>query len=368
MWVYRFYENGQRRSREIGTVEKFKTVSEADRAAAGMRLSVNADKLDGRTVGFGALVEKYVGEELPERNDTAKNELTWINNYIRPKWQGCTLAQVAKPFPVEQWLKALKLAPKSKSHIRSVMSKMFACAIRWELMEVRENPMRYVRVENAGKKISDLLPSKIEKLGLRPVVRMILTVPQVQKVLDELQEPFRTMAVLAVCLGLSASELAGLQWADVNWDEGYLLPKRGIVMGEVDDLKTKARHQHMPLSDDLQVALLEHKRRVAILGSPWMFVSSQTKMPYTMNYVRQVYLEPAGRRAGLGEGLGWHSFRHTYSTLLRQMKVDVKVQQSLLRHSQMSTTMDIYTVAVDEERRKANGKLVAMVLPERARA
>jgi hypothetical protein len=37
------------------------------------------------------------------------------------------------------------------------------------------------------------------------------------------------------------------------------------------------------------------------------------------------------------------TFRRTHSTLLRQLHVNVKVQQTVFRHADIRTTMDIYT-------------------------
>ena len=41
--------------------------------------------------------------------------------------------------PVEQWLRALKLAPKSKAHVRGLMHLVFTCAERWCLIEMGKN-------------------------------------------------------------------------------------------------------------------------------------------------------------------------------------------------------------------------------------
>lgn len=71
---------------------------------------------------------------------------------------------------------------------------------------------------------------------------------------------------------------------------------------------------------------------------------------------------PAAERAGIGK-IGWHTFRHTYSTMLRSMGVDVKVQQELLRHADIQTTLNTYTQAVSEAKREGNSKVVRMVLP-----
>jgi integrase len=43
-----------------------------------------------------------------------------------------------------------------------------------------------------------------------------LTVEQFHKVLEFVKEPFRIMCIVAICLGLRASELVGLQWNDFD--------------------------------------------------------------------------------------------------------------------------------------------------------
>jgi site-specific recombinase XerD len=56
------------------------------------------------------------------------------------------------------------------------------------------------------------------------------------------------------------------------------------------------------------------------------------------------YIRPALERAGImGKVIGWHNFRHSLATNLRAMGLDVKVAQQLLRHANISTTLDIYT-------------------------
>src|ERR1700732_1224474 len=54
---------------------------------------------------------------------------------------------------------------------------------------------------------------------------------------------------------------------------------------------------------------------------------------------------PSGRSLCKQGPIGWHSFRHSYSTLLRSLQVDLKVQQELLWHSDIRTTMNIYAQA-----------------------
>jgi hypothetical protein len=81
--------------------------------------------------------------------------------------------------------------------------------------------------------------------------------------------------------------------------------------------------------------------------------------------VRSVHVvRPALGRIGVaGKQIGWHSFRHSLATSLRSLGVDIKVAQELMRHSSCRTTLDIYTRAVDQQRREASLKVMELMLP-----
>ncbi len=56
--------------------------------------------------------------------------------------------------------------------------------------------------------------------------------------------------------------------------------------------------------------------------------------------------------------IGWHTFRHTYCTMLADHGDDVKVVQELMRHAKLSTTMEIYNHPRMEKKREAQSKVV----------
>ena len=76
----------------------------------------------------------------------------------------------------------------------------------------------------------------------------------------------------------------------------------------------------------------------------------------------ETQIKPAAKAAQLGNDVGWHTFRHTYSSMLRQLGVHLRIQQELLRHADIRTTMNVYTQAVSEQKREAHSKVVRMVL------
>jgi integrase len=60
-----------------------------------------------------------------------------------------------------------------------------------------------------------------------------------------------------------------------------------------------------------------------------------------------------GLKLGLGR-IAWHTFRHTYRAWLDETGAPVGVQQKLMRHAHVSTTMDQYGNASALAKRKAN--------------
>jgi integrase len=112
---------------------------------------MNTQPPEGASVLFGAVIERYLAQELPERNSTASRYRSWLKNYIRPKWGESPLGQI-KPLAVEDWLKKLSLAPKSKSHLKNLMRVLFNAAMRWELIPYVLNPMSLVRVKDGSKR------------------------------------------------------------------------------------------------------------------------------------------------------------------------------------------------------------------------
>ena len=92
----------------------------------------------------------------------------------------------------------------------------------------------------------------------------------------------------------------------------------------------------------------------------WVFASERAfgKLPVWPDSLRQKILQPAAKKAGITKQVGWHTFRHTYSTLLKANGEDVKVVQELMRHANITTTMNIYTRALTPSKRRAQSKAV----------
>jgi excisionase family DNA binding protein len=127
----------QRRAVMVGTREEYPTESSA--RAAQRRATAAAGAAD-----FGAVISRYEQEEMPERYSTEAAYRSYINNQIRPRWANTRMTAI-KPMAVEDWLRNLALAPKTRSHARSLMHTIFQPTERWELID--RNPIKLVRVK-----------------------------------------------------------------------------------------------------------------------------------------------------------------------------------------------------------------------------
>jgi integrase len=162
-----------------------------------------------------------------------------LKNHVKPKWGGYPLQEI-KPLSVEQWLKGLDLAPKSKGHLKNQMRMVFNCAMRWELVPYQTNPTGLVRVKDVSKRMR------------QPTT---LTIEQFHRVLEYIPEPHRTTCVVAGCLGLRISEVLGLQWRDFDWEKHPLQICHSWVCGRIDEPKTENSRRPIPVDLTLEKVL-----------------------------------------------------------------------------------------------------------------
>jgi len=96
----------------------------------------------------------------------------------------------------------------------------------------------------------------------------------------------------------------------------------------------------------------------------WVWASPQRKgkQPLWLSTIMLYYIQPAAKRAGIQKRIGWHTFRHTFSSLLKSLGVDAKVVQDLVRHASFKTTMDGYTQALEQPKRQAQEQLADLIM------
>ena len=296
---------------------------------------------------LAALVAQYRTEKMPARLDTSRGYESWIRVHILPKWGQSPITGL-QARPVEKWLDSIRLAPKSRVHIRGILSSLWKFAMWKQDVPLQVNPMSLVTVKDASKWIRQ--PRS-------------LTVEQFRLLMSHLREPFGVMALVCICFGLRISECLALKWSDVDWFNGLLRVERGIVEQNVDDVKTDESRKSLVVANDLLERLKVWKQTTEFSANgDWIFASPLKlgRLPYSYTgFWRE--LDRAGKASGVGH-IGTHAFRHSYRMWIDAVGTTVGVQQKLMRHTDIRTTMNIYGDAASADMREAHGKIVQLAL------
>jgi integrase len=231
------------------------------------------------------------------------------------------------------------------------MSVLFNHAWRYELFD--RNPIKLVR-QSAKRRTAPnvLIPAEIKLL------------------LDNLALRERTLVLLAASTGLRQSEIFALKWGDVDFTQGTMNVTRSIVYGVVGRCKTESSQKPVPVHPILAEALVQWRNRCRYREPhDWVFANEhyRGRHPYWGQAILRNVVRPVAERVGIQKRIGWHTFRHTYSTLLRSVGTEFKVMQELLRHSSLRSTMDIYTQAVTPAKHAAQAAVLSLVFPAELR-
>jgi integrase len=357
-----------RRKAVIGTILQYPNLENAWQASNGLRVSINETRNRQReqTITVADLIDHYIATELAsDQLDGGKSHATktiytdFLTRWVRPIWGSLNIRDV-RTIAVENWLRKLTrgngnpLAPSTKAKIRSLMSVLFNHAIRHEWLEQGRNPILLVRQGAKRQRIPEWLePEELSAL------------------LSQLDRCFRVMVFLDAATGLRRSELLALKWVDIEFESQQIKVQRSIYGNVVGNCKTEASKKPVPMDPVLAAELWAWKQRSSY-SQPhdWVFASPRTKgkNPYWPDIILSRIVRPAAARAGIRKHFGWHTFRHSFSTILIGNGENVKVVQELMRHSNCRCTLEIYSQARIQAKRDAQHRVIQMIIPRNGEA
>ena len=161
--------------------------------------------------------------------------------------------------------------------------------------------------------------------------------------------------LLMFTYGLRRGEACGLLWKNIDFDANtiYIRQQLTVVRGvmQLGTLKTPESRRDLTLTPALKEALqAEYERRGCPSESEFVFVTQVGTPVYTRSLLRTFKYHAA--MAGL-KPITLHEIRHTVATLLKEAGVPMKEIQTILGHSSIMTTMDIYAHSTTTEQSKA---------------
>lgn len=181
--------------------------------------------------------------------------------------------------------------------------------------------------------------------------------------------------VLDLFTGLRLGELLGLQWKDIDLKNGILtvrqtlnrlknfdtniVNKTSIVLGETKTLKSKRK---IPLHDIMITELKKYKlmqkkeklKAGLIYEDNDFFISNEIGKPIEPRTYQDLFYRII-KKAEIQNRPNFHSLRHTFATRALEMGIPAKTVSEILGHSNISTTLDLYShVSIDLKKDSIN--------------
>ncbi|GAA4511631.1 site-specific integrase [Nonomuraea ferruginea] len=307
--------------------------------------------------GYEALVRLYLVPGLgKKRLDklTVRDVQTWLNTL--PALCTCCAQKKQRKKPCCSIGKCCEDHP-SRGTIESIR-RVFRSALT-----------HAIREELISKNVVAL--TTLPKMAAKKRKHIVWNVDDARKYLEHLRatdEPLYAAFVLMLVLGLRRGEVLGLTWGsiDLTSQELWVSHQLNRVHGKLlhrDTTKTTDSDASLPLPA-LCVAALKHRRRVQEdarkeAGERWkdsdlVFTTRYGTPVEPRNFNRSFELH--GKAAGVPR-IRVHDTRHTCASMLAALDVHPRVAMRILRHSQISVTMNVYTQIASPETRKALDQL-----------
>ena len=243
-------------------------------------------------------------------------------------------------------------SPRSLTQWRAVLRRALNIAMRWGWVN-----------RNAAS-LAD--PPRTEDYSVRP-----LTTADAQALLAAVKgDRLEALFQVGLALGLRQGETLGLTWKDIDPDAGTLSVQRTLhrVRGEwmFSEPKTAKSRRTIPLPAPVALALREHRGRQLVerlrAGPAWegeewgdLAFPDELGRPLSGFHVLRRFrslLELAGLPP-----MRYHDLRHGAASLMAAQGVPARVAMELLGHSQIATTMNVYTHVTPHDQREASARV-----------
>jgi integrase len=276
-----------------------------------------------------------------------------IAKYLDPRFGRMCLRDLTRLTLQEYFSGRAGMAYPTTSKIRDALSSILRSAVDVEYLN--KNPMEGLR-----------LPLDKRPRQTKPTIKPEEFANLVQLV----SEPYATMLYVAVWTGLRVSEVIALKWRCIHADsitvqERYFrgdwsVPKTdssAATIGVSPEVIARIlRLKNLTVEIRAGLAIREYKLVKSDGPDDLVFQSVKDGKPMRDNNVLKRFIKPAARKLGL-PFVNWRCLRTSHATWLVQAGADPESVQGQMRHSRISTTMDIYAQIVPAAQRRAIEKL-----------
>lgn len=211
-------------------------------------------------------------------------------------------------------------------------------------------------------------PAKfVKKPTFKKYEPIFLTPEQLKKMVDTAPDRHKAIMATACFTGMRRSELLGLKWDDVDFNNQKIYVRRSLQWGsrfygnnfQFLDTKTLASKRNIDIPNFLVTLLKEHQLR-QLVEIPenkhnLVFPNDDGQPLYAAGLIRYIF-EPVLKMSGLPP-VRFHDLRHSYASMLIGQNANIKYVQKQLGHSNVQMTLNVYSHLLPDAGRDTIEKL-----------
>lgn len=326
----------------------FKTKKQAQLALARIRLEIDKGTFQKQQAEtYQDLYDLWIKQYEKTVEESTFVKTTGIfKNHILPSMHAYRIDKINIEVCqrcVDEWSEKLKKFRMVKSYAAMVLD----FAIRRGYMQV--NPFALVDMPNVVKKHSDLIEEKVENFYTREQLIEFLT-------LLENENNFKAFALFRLLSfsGMRKGEALALTWNDFNFVSNEVHINKALSRGKENKLYVKTTKtgvaRTIMMDEETMKIMKDWKRQqksdYLILGfntlQPGQLVFSNDRNKYLQPTITRKWIRYIQNKFSLST-ITTHGLRHTHCSLLFEAGANLKEVQDRLGHSDVQTTMNIYT-------------------------
>jgi integrase len=353
VWVGRWREDEirpdgtlhrRRRAEVLGTLKDYPTKKLSLRALQDKLTAVNSTDYHPRpTITFKEFAKKWEEKILPQHKRSSRSaERSVLRTWLVPYFGNLQLknlnAEMIQTF-ISQWTKA----PKTLQNVIAVLRMTWTTARAWNYVPTNADPF-----------FGLVLPEMVSE------EQPCFTIEEMRRVIEAVNEPYRTFFWLASETGMRSGELIGLRLEDVDVVAGLVKVRQSVWRGEAQTTKTKRGVRRYVISPQLRARLAEFIKSTRREGVQLVFASETGQAWDDGNVRRKLYSILKNLKLPRA---GMHAFRHGNETVMAHLQVPPKLRQQRLGHSDERMMLRYEHVVSQDEINLANklGEMLEVV-------
>lgn len=323
---------------------KGKTYSKTIKLNKGQKIERELDKFveeikDGNNISsninFIIFAQKWLDDYAKPnlRERTVQGYKDYLNLRLIPYFGNMNLSDI-QLYDIQKFVNSLSstLSSETIRKYKNCLSCIFNYAVRWNFLKF--NPCNGV-----------IIPKGLDT-SVKPVFLTKDEVEQLLLYLNTEDLKHQIIVRLALQCGLRRSEILGLTWNAIDFKNNTIsiyqatTTIRGVGT-VISDTKNQSSIRTIYVKDEIIELLKKLPKETELIFNG---ISNNAVSKWFKRFIEKNNLKH----------MRFHDLRHTHATLLIANGIDMKTVSSRLGHSNISTTMNIYTHVLSENDKKAS--------------